>query len=68
MSLQTNEIELCPLCRQNNNCCNSQDKSLGVCWCSEEAFPNEIFDLVPAEEIRKTCICKNCLKEFLESS
>ncbi|GIN85878.1 hypothetical protein J6TS2_22640 [Heyndrickxia sporothermodurans] len=59
-----NEGEKCPLCGNGNNCCYSKDKSLGICWCSEEVFPNEIFDLVPPEQLRKTCICKSCLEQF----
>ncbi|WP_248734190.1 cysteine-rich CWC family protein [Neobacillus rhizosphaerae] len=64
MTLGINETERCPLCNSSNNCCNSQDKSLGICWCSEEDFPKEIFDLVPPDQLRKTCICKNCLEQF----
>lgn len=64
MSLSIKESENCPLCMKSNNCCNSQDKSLGVCWCSEEIFPKEIFEIVPADELRRTCICKSCLEEF----
>ncbi|MBU8878519.1 cysteine-rich CWC family protein [Bacillus sp. FJAT-29790] len=60
--------EYCPLCGKSNYCCNSLDKSLGICWCSEENFPKEIFDLVPPDQLRKVCICKNCLEQFVKSS
>jgi hypothetical protein len=35
-----------------------------TCWCSAEKFPNEIFELVPAESKRRHCICKKCLSTF----
>jgi Cysteine-rich CWC len=35
-----------------------------TCWCSTEKFPNEIFELVPAESNRRHCICKKCLVTF----
>ncbi|NEU32026.1 cysteine-rich CWC family protein [bacterium LRH843] len=64
MSIGESKFECCPLCGSNNNCCNSKEKSLGECWCTDEKFPNEIFDLVPVDQARKTCICKNCLEKF----
>ncbi|KAB7705649.1 hypothetical protein F9802_14075 [Bacillus aerolatus] len=60
-------VESCPICSKSNNCCNSIDKSLGICWCSQEFFPKEIFELVPPEQLRKTCICKDCLDRFKEA-
>ncbi|KMY54496.1 hypothetical protein AC623_11710 [Bacillus sp. FJAT-27231] len=64
MTTETSTIENCPICNRANHCCNSMDKNLGICWCSQESFPKEIFDLVPPEQLRKTCICKNCLDQF----
>lgn len=61
------ENKHCPLCKKNNNCCNGLEKSLGVCWCTLEQFPQAIFDLVPEEQIRKACICKSCLDSFKKS-
>lgn len=54
----------CPLCNQANNCCNGLDKNLGICWCTKENFPQEIFTLIPEDQLRKTCICKDCLTKF----
>lgn len=64
MTVKLHENKNCPLCGKNNNCCNSLDKSLGICWCNEKVFPAEIFEHVPPEQLRKTCICKNCLEQF----
>lgn len=66
MSVKTKKNVLCPICGKGNNCCNSLDKSLGICWCNEKSFPRKIFDLVPEEELRKSCICKTCLETFKE--
>ncbi|RST57102.1 cysteine-rich CWC family protein [Siminovitchia terrae] len=59
-----NKGEECPICGHHNNCCYSLDKKLGICWCSQESFPKEIFEQVPHEYLYKTCICKNCLEKF----
>ncbi|MDW0117459.1 cysteine-rich CWC family protein [Sporosarcina thermotolerans] len=56
--------EECPLCGKTNNCCNGKDKSLGICWCSQETFPNGIFELIPENDIRVKCICKECLNRY----
>ncbi|WP_041075939.1 cysteine-rich CWC family protein [Bacillus sp. OxB-1] len=57
-------VEVCPICGKGNNCCNGKEKSLGDCWCTQESFPQEIFDEVPADQLRKTCICQDCLDSF----
>ena len=58
----------CPLCGKMNNCCYGRDKSLGECWCTEEVFPNGIFEEVAEEDLYKKCICKGCLDRFKENS
>ncbi|MFP3124509.1 MULTISPECIES: cysteine-rich CWC family protein [Bacillaceae] len=58
-----NEIQKsfeCPICSKSNNCGSHS------CWCSKEVFPSGIFDLVPANQLRKSCICKECLDRFKE--
>ncbi len=52
----------CPICGQDNQCGNELGKS--TCWCSVESFPQEIFELIPEEKLRKACICKDCLEKF----
>ncbi|MGM7722260.1 cysteine-rich CWC family protein [Metabacillus sp. Hm71] len=48
----------CPICGKYNNC------GYESCWCSKECFPREIFDLLPEHQLRKSCICKECLDYF----
>jgi hypothetical protein len=62
----TAKSDHCPICNEDNNCCNSTDKSLGICWCNGEFFPKAIFELVPDEQLRKSCICKRCLDDFVD--
>ena len=64
MTKNVRQNKHCPICQQTNNCCNGLDKSFGVCWCTTEVFPEAIFDLVPANKVRKACICKKCLDLF----
>ncbi|SDY05294.1 Cysteine-rich CWC [Evansella caseinilytica] len=52
----------CPICGKKNHCGYGGD-----CWCNGEVFPAEIFRLVPAEHLGKSCICKACLAWFKES-
>ncbi len=54
----------CPICGKGNNCINVTSKPHGTCWCSNEYFPKEIFELIPAQQLRKSCICKDCLDKF----
>lgn len=63
-----NRGEKCPICGNDNNCCCSLDKKLGICWCSQESFPKGIFDKVPREHLYQTCICKDCLDKFKQSN
>ncbi|MCH6266906.1 MULTISPECIES: cysteine-rich CWC family protein [Neobacillus] len=55
----------CPICGEANGCMSGAGEH-GNCWCDAEVFPNEILELVPAESIRKDCICKKCLDKFRE--
>ncbi|QGQ48688.1 cysteine-rich CWC family protein [Metabacillus sediminilitoris] len=50
----------CPICSKGNNC------GYHSCWCTKEYFPKEIFELVPDNQLRKSCICKECLDKFKE--
>nr|WP_090977053.1 cysteine-rich CWC family protein [Paenibacillus sp. CF384] len=53
----------CPICRKRNNCEGNH-----ACWCSSEEFPEGIFELVPAEQLNKSCICMECLNKFKRSN
>ncbi|WHY85823.1 cysteine-rich CWC family protein [Neobacillus novalis] len=55
----------CPICGNENECMTGAGE-LNNCWCSNEEFPKGIFELVPVENRRKHCICKNCLNKFKE--
>lgn len=54
-------MELCPICSKGNEC-NKES-----CWCFQEEFPSEIFKLLPAAELERSCICKECLVSFKKS-
>ncbi|MDR6999792.1 cysteine-rich CWC family protein [Neobacillus niacini] len=55
----------CPICGEENQCMTGAGEH-GNCWCDSKTFPNEILELVPAESIRKHCICKKCLDQYKE--
>ncbi|NBD23257.1 cysteine-rich CWC family protein [Paenibacillus glycinis] len=52
----------CPICGQTNACEGSHD-----CWCGKAYFPRELFELVPPELRGKACICRACLRKFVEA-
>ena len=62
--LKTIDRNLCPICNRNNNCSSFSADSTTQCWCAKENFPQEIFNLVPREQLRKSCICRSCFVEF----
>jgi len=54
--------DTCPICQKPNSCehhCAGEKKN--SCWCHQFIIPREIFELVPARALRKTCICQSCL-------
>ncbi|MEH7119136.1 cysteine-rich CWC family protein [Neobacillus vireti] len=55
----------CPLCGEENKCMTGSTEE-GGCWCTKPSFPNEIFELLPVESLRKHCICLQCLNKFKE--
>ncbi|WP_416826329.1 cysteine-rich CWC family protein [Ectobacillus polymachus] len=61
---ESTHANCCPLCGKDNNCGNISGKPHGTCWCNDESFPKEIFEMVPPEQLRKACICKECLTKF----
>ncbi len=63
----TNEYDKamkCPICNRNNSCGNPEGKSDMACWCGKETFPNGIFELIPADQLNKSCLCKECLEHY----
>ncbi|HWO97701.1 MAG TPA: cysteine-rich CWC family protein [Bacillus sp. (in: firmicutes)] len=66
MKRETEQAKLCPICGKDNTCGNIAGKPHGSCWCSSEFFPTEIFDLLGPEQQGTSCICKDCLKGFVD--
>lgn len=54
----------CPLCGQPNRCANEVERATGQaqppCWCTRADFPAALLAQVPAEAVRKACICPAC--------
>lgn len=61
-------VKNCPICGKDNRCGNVKDPASQSCWCAKEVFPQGIFELVPAELLNKSCICKSCLDRFKAKS
>ncbi|MDE5413469.1 cysteine-rich CWC family protein [Alkalihalobacterium chitinilyticum] len=59
------DVKKCPLCYEVNHCGNEETQS--ACWCSKESFPKEIFELIPKDQLHRSCICQNCLDQFKRS-
>lgn len=68
----------CPLCQGENACGNElakqvdqslaqSNKQASTCWCQDASiqFPSELLAQVPEHLKGKSCICQNCVKNFL---
>lgn len=52
---------LCPLCGQPNACQVASCGSFNTpCWCSEVQFSPALLAQVPADQVRKSCVCQAC--------
>lgn len=56
----------CPICGQENGCGIGEPRE--TCWCTHAYFPKGIFAKVPPDQLRKSCICKECLEKFVEEN
>lgn len=54
----------CPICSNDNTCGNLTSKPNEQCWCREEHFSKEILDMIPVEQLGKSCVCKKCLDKY----
>ncbi|MDQ0171067.1 cysteine-rich CWC family protein [Paenibacillus tundrae] len=55
---------VCPLCGEANGCSYAAGAPHSECWCNQAVFPEGVFDRIPTEQRRKSCICQTCLVEF----
>lgn len=55
---------VCPLCGKPNQCAMAADPNAAECWCEAVEFPRELLEQIPANAVRKTCVCRDCLDDF----
>ncbi|MDM5276103.1 cysteine-rich CWC family protein [Paenibacillus silvae] len=55
----------CPLCGESNGCSYAAGKPHSECWCNHASFPEGVFERIPAEKRRKSCICQRCLDTYV---
>jgi hypothetical protein len=58
-------VLVCPLCGDRNGCAYAAGKPHSECWCNHASFPEGVFERIPAEQRRKSCICQRCLDSFV---
>jgi Cysteine-rich CWC len=46
----------CPICGSNNECGAEKE----TCWCFSIKIPPQVFEKIPPEFYKKSCVCKNC--------
>ena len=52
---------ICPLCGGANQCAPAKAGTLEVeCWCTTASISPEALARVPAELVRKACLCPRC--------
>ena len=61
------EASKCPLCGGPNQCALAADPAATECWCDGEKFPRELLAQIPAQAVRKACICQKCLARYRET-
>ncbi|MBB6022016.1 hypothetical protein HNR77_003111 [Paenibacillus sp. JGP012] len=63
-TVAVNEL-VCPLCGESNGCSYAAGKPHSECWCNHASFPEGVFERIPAEKRRKSCICQRCLDSYI---
>lgn len=61
---QNTDVLVCPLCGEANRCSYAAGHPHSECWCNRATFPEGVFDRIPAEQRRKSCICQRCLDAY----
>ncbi|MCP1132310.1 cysteine-rich CWC family protein [Paenibacillus polysaccharolyticus] len=56
---------ICPLCGESNGCAYAEGKPHSECWCGHVSFPEGVFERIPAEKRGKSCICQQCLENYV---
>jgi len=58
----------CPLCGADNQCLMARPgyHNPRDCWCMtlDERLPEELLELVPAEQRGQRCICQACVQAY----
>lgn len=62
------DVLVCPLCGEANRCSYAAGHPHSECWCNRATFPEGVFDRIPAEQRRKSCICQRCLDDYADKS
>ena len=58
------DMYACPFCQEKNDC---GIRKQSPCWCVNTNIPSQLIDLVPEETKNKSCICENCIADYLKS-
>ncbi|WP_337032543.1 cysteine-rich CWC family protein [Paenibacillus illinoisensis] len=61
-------VLLCPLCGDANGCSYAAGRPHSECWCNHAEFPEGVFERIPAEQRRKSCICQRCLESYTDQA
>ncbi len=57
------DLGRCALCGEPNQCAMAQDPEADECWCETEKIPHDLLARVPANAVRRVCICQRCVAE-----
>ncbi|MGQ8872501.1 cysteine-rich CWC family protein [Paenibacillus sp. TSA_86.1] len=63
---ETVDVFMCALCGESNACAYAAGKPHSECWCGHASFPEGVFERVPAEQRGKSCICQQCLENYVQ--
>lgn len=61
------DVLVCPLCGEANRCSYAAGHPHSECWCNRATFPEGVFERIPPEQRRKSCICQRCLDDYADT-
>ena len=54
------DLATCPLCLGPNDCAIANGERSTPCWCVGHSFDSRLFELIPAHDLGRRCVCARC--------
>ena len=59
--------KICPICSQENNCANENEKDPNTCWCMDVKITKYVLEILREAKKFETggCFCRSCVEKFM---